>query len=219
MNAQYDFFPTPQPKGSNKKRFHARLVIDRHITTDDVVKLISTRCSLSPGDVKATLTELSEVLEWEISRGNSVCLEGIGTFRGSAKSPSVRSVKEIRAESIRFGGIVYRPDTRLEKRLKGMRFQKVETSHRSKLLSDVEIDGLLADYFQDHESITTRAMSALCGLRLSTALRRLKQRVAEGRLRHPGYRQAPFYYPVPGHFRVSRHTGEEDGTSVENNNP
>lgn len=100
MNAQYDFFPTPQPKGSNKKRFHVRLVVDQHITTDDVVKLISTRCSLSPGDVKATLTELSEVLEWKMSRGNSVCLEGIGTFRGSAKSPSARSVKEIHAESV-----------------------------------------------------------------------------------------------------------------------
>ncbi len=213
MNAQYDFFPTPQPKGSNKKRFHARLVVGEHVTTDEVVKLISTRCSLSQGDVRATLTELSEVLEWEIKDGNSVCLDGIGTFRGSAKSPSVRSVKEIRAESIRFGGIVYRPDTRLEKRLMGMKFQKAASSHRSELLTDVEIDGLLADYFQDHESITTRAMSALCGLRLSTALRRLKQRVAEGRLRHPGYRQAPFYYPVSGCYPVYRHTGEEGESS------
>lgn len=217
MNAKYDFFPTPQPEGSNKKRFHARLVVGEHITTDEVVKLIATRSSLSQGDVKATLTELSEVLELEIRAGNSVCLEGIGTFRGSAKSPSVRSVKEVRAESICFGGIVYRPDTKLEKRLGGMRFQKASHSHRSELLSDVEIDGLLADYFQNHESITTRAMCALCGLRPSTALRRLKQRVTEGRLRHPGYRKAPFYFPVPGYFRVSRHTEEKEGTSVEGN--
>lgn len=32
MNALYDFFLTPQPKDSNKTRYHARLVVRDTIT-------------------------------------------------------------------------------------------------------------------------------------------------------------------------------------------
>lgn len=209
MTARYDFFRTPQPKDPGKVRYHARLVVGERITTEQLARRIADRCSLSTGDVKAALTELSEVLESEIRSGNSVQVEGLGTFRGSAKSPSVRSVKEVRAENIHFGGIVYSPDRKLEHSLKSMGFKRVEHTHRSQTLSEQEIDNLLADYFQSHESITTRAMCALCGLRPATALRRLQKRVAEGRLTHPGYRRAPFYYPVAGHFCTGQRTMED----------
>lgn len=42
---------------------------------------------------------------------------------------------------------------------------------------------------------------ALCN---ATALRRLKARVKEGKLSHPGHLRAPFYFPVPGNYGVSR---------------
>ena len=212
MSALYDFFPTPQPKGSNKTRYHSRLVVKARITTEMMIEQIADRCSLSTGDLAAAFVEFAHTLEREIRKGNSVQLKGVGTFRGSAKSPAVRSPKEIRAENIHFGGIVFTPDKALEDSLKGMPFQRVAHTHRSKTISEIEIDGKLADYFQDHVYITTIDMCVLCGLRKSTALRRLQTRVKEGRLTHPGYSKAPFYYPVPGYFRVSRHT--EPGTSV-----
>lgn len=205
MAALYDFFPTPQPKGSNKVRYHSRLVVKERITSEMMIELIADRCTLSPGDLAAAFVEFSRALEQEIRKGNSVQLKGIGTFRGSAKSPSVRSPKEIRAENIHFGGLIFTPEKALEDSLKSMTFQRVARTHRSKTISEIEIDGKLADYFQDHAYITTMDMCVLCGLRKSTALRRLQTRVQEGRLTHPGYSRAPFYYPVPGYFRVSKH--------------
>lgn len=211
MSASYDFFPTPQPKGSNKVRYHARLVVNRHVSTETIIKQIASRCSLKEGDLAGALIELVKSIKSELMEGNTVQVKGLGSFRISAKSPAVRTPNEIRAESIKFGGIVYTPDKELQHALKVTRFKRVAETHRSQTWSEIEIDGLLADYFKDHSYITTRSMCALCGLRKATALRRLQARVAEGRLTHPGYKRAPFYYPAPGHFRVS----QEKGSSVQ----
>lgn len=195
MSAYYDFFPTPQADGSGEGVFHARLVIAGRITTDKMIQRIADRCSLTPGDISAALLELSRSIEEEIRVGNSIQLKGIGTFRGSAKSPAVGFPGKIRAENIRFGGIVFTPDKALEDKLKGMTFKRVSETRRSAVLDDGEIDAKLAVYFLHHEYITTQEMCAICGLCRSTALRRLKERVKDGRLMHPGYRRAPFYYP------------------------
>lgn len=211
MSAYYDFFPTPQPKGSDEVRYHARLVVDKHVSTDSIISQIASRCSLKEGDLAGALIELVKSLKSELMDGNTVQLKGLGSFRISAKSPAVRTPNEIRAESIRFGGIVYTPDKDLLHDLKVTRFRRVAETHRSQTLSELEIDSLLAGHFENHSYITTRSMCALCGLRKATALRRLQTRVSEGRLTHPGYKRAPFYYPVPGHFGISR----EKGTSVQ----
>ena len=49
-------------------------------------------------------------------------------------------------------------------------------------ISEIEIDGLLMEHFKEHEYITTKEMQILCGLSNATALRRLQERVKEGRL-------------------------------------
>ena len=40
MSALYDFFLTPQPKDSNKKRYHARLVVRDTMTLEDIAGII-----------------------------------------------------------------------------------------------------------------------------------------------------------------------------------
>lgn len=51
MNALYDFFLTPQPKDSNKTRYHARLVVRDTITLEDIAETIESRSSLRQSDV------------------------------------------------------------------------------------------------------------------------------------------------------------------------
>lgn len=204
MSAYYDFFSTPRLKESDEAVFHARLVVGQRITTDKMIERIAGRCSLTPGDLLGAFAELALALEEEIRYGNSVHLKGIGTFRGSAKSPAVVSPGKIRAENIRFGGVVFTPDKGLENNLKGMTFKRVAETRRSAILDQGEIDDKLTLYFRDHAYITTKDMCALCGMRKTTALRRLKERVKDGRLMHPGYRNAPFYYPVAASYQESR---------------
>ena len=204
MAALYDLFRTPQPKGEKKVRYHARSVVTGKMTTRDLIKTIAQRSAFKEGVVTGVLISLEEALKEALAEGKSVQIDGIGAFRISAKSPSVRDRHEIRAESIEFKGVVYKADKKLLKKLSATKFLRTKYSQCSDDISDIEIDGLLMEYFKEHDYITTKEMQTLCGLSNATALRRLKDRVKEGKLTHPEHLRAPFYFPVPGNYGVSR---------------
>ena len=204
MAALYDLFRTPQKKGETKVRYHARSVVTGKTSTKDLIRTISKRSAFKEGVVTGVLIALEEVLRDELAAGKSVQLDGVGAFRISAKSPSVRDRHEIRAESIEFKGVVYKADKQLLKKLSGTKFMRTKYSQCSNEISEIEIDSLLMEYFKEHDYITTKEMQQLCGLSNATALRRLKERVKEGKLSHPGHLRAPFYFPVPGNYGMSR---------------
>lgn len=204
MAALYDLFRTPQPKGETKVRYHARSVVTGKMSTQDLIREITHRSAFKEGVVTGVLIALEEALQASLAEGKSVQLDGVGAFRISAKSPSVRDRREIRAESIEFKGVVYTADKKLLKKLSATKFMRTKYSQCSEDVSDIEIDGLLMEYFKEHEYITTKEMQHLCGLSNGTALRRLKERVKEGKLSHPGHMRAPFYFPVPGNYGISR---------------
>lgn len=204
MAALYDLFRTPQPKGEEKVCYHARSVVTGKLNGRDLVRTIAKRSAFKEGIVAGVLIALEEVLSDSLAEGKSVQLDGVGAFRISAKSPSVRDRREIRAESIEFKGVVYKADKKLLKKLSTTKFMRTKYSRCSVDISEIEIDGLLTEYFKEHDYITTKEMQVLCGLSNATALRRLKERVKEGKLSHPGHLRAPFYFPVPGNYGVSR---------------
>ena len=204
MAAKYDLFPTPMRKDETEMKYHARLVTDGKLTTKEIARKIAGRCTIKESDVMGVFIALEDVLRSSLGEGKIVQLDGIGSFRISAKSPTVKDKHEIRAESIKFKNIVYTPEKQLLRKLSGTRFERVKFTRCSAELSGVEIDALLTEYFKEHEYITTKAMRMLCGLSYATALRRLQERVKEGCLTHPGYLRSPFYFPVPGHFGISR---------------
>ena len=204
MAAEYDLFRTPQLKGENKVRYHARSVVTGKTRTRDLIRTITQRSAFKEGVVTGVLIALEEAIRDALTEGRSVQLDGVGAFRISAKSPSVRDRHEIRAESIKFKGVVYKADKKLLKKLSGTKFLRTKYSQCSVDISEIEIDGLLMEYFKEHDYITTKEMQYLCGLSNATALRRLKERVKEGKLSHPGHLRAPFYFPVPGNYGVTR---------------
>ena len=105
MAALYDLFRTPQPKGEEKVLYHARSVVTGKMTTHDLIHTIAQRSAFKEGVVTGVLIGLEEVLRDALADGKSIHLDGIGSFRISAKSPSVRDKHEIRAESIEFKGM------------------------------------------------------------------------------------------------------------------
>lgn len=218
MTAKYDFFLTPQPKEKQEKtKYHARVVIDRTLGNQEIATEISKRCTINKAEAMAVMDEMQEIFRQMLAEGHAIKLEGIGTFRISAKSPTITSKNEIRAESIKFGGVVYRPEKKLLRRLGSTKFQKVMYSKTSVDISDIEIDGLLTEYFKDHTYITTKELQYLCGLSNHTALRRLKERVKEGRMTHPGHRHSAFYFPVAGNFGISTNSNPESALQTAGN--
>ena len=204
MAALYDLFRTPQPKDKKKVRYHARSVVTSKVDTQDLVRIIAQRSAFKEGVVTGVLVSLKDVLSELLADGKSVQLDGVGAFRISAKSPSVRDRHEIRSESIEFKGVVYKADKKLLRKLSATKFLRTKDSHCSEDISEIEIDGVLTEFFKDHDFITTKELEQLCGLSNATALRRLKDRVNEGKLTHPGHLRAPFYFPAPGNYGVSR---------------
>ena len=204
MAALYDLFRTPQPKDEKKVRYHARSVVTGKMSTQHLIRTIAQRSAFKESVVTGVLLALEDVLSESLAEGKSVQLDGVGAFRISAKSPSVRDRREIRAESIEFKGVVYKADKNLLKKLSATKFLRTKYSHCSVEVSDIEIDGILTEHFKEHDYITTKELEQLCGLSNATALRRLKERVNEGKLAHPGHLRAPFYFPVPGNYGVSR---------------
>lgn len=85
MNALYDFFLTPQPKDSNKTRYHARLVVRDTITLEDIAETIESRSSLRQSDVIGSFIEFANVFKQELSNGI------VFTFRESVHSVSKRN--------------------------------------------------------------------------------------------------------------------------------
>ena len=204
MAVKYDFFLTPQPKEKQQKvRYHARTVVDRTFSNKDIATEISKRCTINKAEAMAVMDEMADIFLQKLSEGHAIKLEGIGTFHISAKSPSVRTKKEIRAESIQCGGIVYRAEKKLLRKLSTTKFQKVAYSKTSLDVSDIDLDNILMNHFKDHPYITTKELQDLSGLSNHTALRRLKERVEAGKMTHPGHRYSGFYFPVPGNYGTS----------------
>ena len=204
MAVKYDFFLTPQPKEKQQKvRYHARTVVDRTFSNKDIATEISKRCTINKAESMAVMDEMADIFLQKLSEGHAIKLEGIGTFHISAKSPSVHTKKEIRAESIQCGGVVYRAEKKLLRKLSATKFQKVAHSETSLEVSDIELDDILMTHFKNHPYITTKELQDLSGLSNHTALRRLKERVEAGKMTHPGHRYSGFYFPVPGNYGIS----------------
>ena len=81
MVALYDLFRTPQPKGEEKVRYHARSVVTGKLNRRDLVRTIAKRSAFKEGIVAGVLIALEEVLSDSLAEGKSVQLDGVGAFR------------------------------------------------------------------------------------------------------------------------------------------
>ena len=210
MPVNYDFYENPKLPGSTKRtRYHARVISKGTISSEQLAEEIHERCSLSTADVAAALLALSQITAEKLKDGYNVHIEGIGHLKDgynvhiegighlqlTLQCPPIQSPKEIRAESIYFKSIAFRPSASLKRKLQATRFVRQEEKSHSKLRAEEEIDQRVADYFQKHETLTRAQFQSLCGLTYTTAVRHLKRLREAGKIiniaspRHPLYRR------------------------------
>ena len=196
MPVNYDFYENPKLPGSTKRtRYHARVISKGTVSSEQLAEEIHERCSLSTADVAAALLALSQITAEKLKDGYNVHIEGIGHLQLTLQCPPIQSPKEIRAESIHFKSIAFRPSASLKRKLQATRFVRQEEKSHSKLRAEEEIDQRVADYFQQHETLTRAQFQSLCGLTYTTAVRHLKRLREAGKIiniaspRHPLYRR------------------------------
>lgn len=126
MSARYQFFRTPASllAPENGDKLHVRIVDSRIIHIQELCDNIRAKSSFSSGDVKGVVDLLKEEIILALSEGDKVDLEGIGGFEATLTCPPVQNPKEIRAESIRFSRVVFRPAETLNRRLKSMTVER-----------------------------------------------------------------------------------------------
>ena len=199
MSIEYDFYRNPNSQGTNKKRYHARVVSGDRISTDELAEEIQNECSLTKADVKAVLIALGDKLAKHLGEGNKVYLEGIGYFQVNLKcKEEVRSTHAIRSENVEFKSVSYRADNELKKRLRNQKTQRSLKKVHSITMTEEEIDQALTEYFKTHETLTRHQFQTLCSQLKSTAHRILLKLVKDGKLRNVGTSHSPVYMPANG---------------------
>ena len=202
MSIEYDFYRNPNSQGTNKKRYHARVVSSNRISTDELAEEIQNECSLTITDVKAVLIALGDKLAKHLGDGSKVHLEGIGYFQVNLQcKEEVRTTRSIRSENVEFKSVSYRADNELKKHLRNQKIQRSQTKIHSVEMTEEEIDQKLTDFFKTHETLTRSQFEVLCTQIKSTAHRILQKLVKNGKLRNVSTKQHPVYMPNNEYYR------------------
>ena len=196
MSIEYDFYRNPNSQGSNKKRYHPRVVSSNRISTDELAEEIQKECSLTITDVKAVLIALGDKLAKHLGEGSKVHLEGIGYFQVNLQcKEEVCSTRSVRSDNVEFKSVSYRADNELKKHLKKQKIQRSQTKIHSVEMTEEEIDRKLMDYFKTHDALTRSQFEVLCTQVKSTAHRILQKLVKDGKLKNVSTKQHPVYMP------------------------
>jgi predicted histone-like DNA-binding protein len=196
MSIEYDFYRNPNSQGTNKKRYHARVVSSDRISTDELAEEIQKECSLTITDVKAVLIALGDKLAKHLGEGSKVHLEGIGYFQVNLQcKEEVRTTRSVRSDNVEFKSVSYRADNELKKHLRNQKIQRSQTRIHSREMTEEEIDQKLSDYFKTHDTLTRSQFEVLCTQVKSTAHRILQKLVKDGKLKNVSTKQHPVYMP------------------------
>ena len=196
MPIEYDFYRNPNSQGTNKKRYHARVVSSNRISTNELAEEIQNECSLTIADVKAVLIALGDKLAKHLGDGSKVHLEGIGYFQVNLQcKEEVCTTRSVRSENVEFKSVSYRADNELKKHLKKQKIQRSQTKIHSVEMTEEEIDQKLTDYFKTNDTLTRSQFEVLCTQVKSTAHRILQKLVKDGKLKNVSTKQHPVYMP------------------------
>jgi predicted histone-like DNA-binding protein len=88
-----------------------------------IAKEIEGRSALSLGDVQSVLSNLVEVLPIFLKLGQSVNLEGFGSFRVSVSSEGTATPEELTARNVKGVKLVFLPSTGLKRSLEDITFE------------------------------------------------------------------------------------------------
>lgn len=202
MSIKYDFYRNPNSQGTDKKKYHARVVSNNRVSTDELAKEIQSECSLTITDVKAVLIALGGKLAKHLGEGSKVYLEGIGYFQVNLHcKEEVCTPNSVRSENVEFKSVSYRADNELKKHLRKQKVQRSKNKIHSMPMTEEETDQMLTEYFRTHETITRRQFQTLCIQVKSTAHRILQKLVEDGKLRNISTPQNPVYMPDNGHYK------------------
>lgn len=198
---EYELYQTPIPDGSNKRRYHARVVSYSNISTEQLAEEIKEKSGLSAGVVKDVLISFAEKLADYLGEGKKVHLERVGYFQVNLRcKEQIRDPRGARAENIEFKSVSFRADNTLKEKLRKQKIKRTANKSHSRKRTDASIDKLLAKYFEVNPTITRQDFQRLSGQLRSTACRTIRKLAEAGKLKNIGANNSPVYMPGDGFY-------------------
>ena len=201
MALKYEFYTNPNCSTTKKRRYHARVVPNGRVSTDQLAQEIQKSCTLTVADVKSVLIALADKLSEHLGEGRKVYLEGIGYFQVNLHcKDEVRTMHAVRSEHVEFKSVSFRADIELKKNLKKQKIQRSKSKPHSAPITEKEIDQKLTEHFALNPILTRQEFQLLCNQVKSTACRILRKLVEEGKVKNISTPRNPVYVPDNGHY-------------------
>ena len=159
-----------------------RILIERQVSTDELVRQIARLNTLSPGDVVGCLRALHDELARFMAEGCSVEVEGLGLFTPAlgirpGKERESSEAGRRNASSIVVKGVHFKAESRLVQEVdKQCRLERSTRKFRrsSTRYNEQERLRLAQDYLSQHPRMTLEQYCQLTGLLKAKASRELK---------------------------------------------
>lgn len=183
--AEYEMQEMNLPDKDGKKVLYPRIVLSQRVDTAYIAKILSQSTTFTVAEIIGLLHGVADQMASQMSMGRPVKLDGIGTFTPSLalhkdkerETGEEGSVKR-NAQSIRIGGINFRPEKQLVRNtnrqcvLKRSQHKFMRSSQ--KYTPDQRLE-MARQYLTSHPYIRIADYVALTGLRRTAAALELKQ--------------------------------------------
>lgn len=197
MSIKYEIQSIKNSKGTGNEQEFVRIFENPPQTDRQLESHIQDNCSLTKGDVQATLMTLRDSMINELSHGNRFHIPEIGYFSLAVNldMPDDKPMEKVRGDYIRVRNIKFRPDAELLNEVKrNVRFERAKFSSKSSQYTEEELLAKIKEYLTTNNCITRRDLQQNFGLRQSAALKCLKHFTEIGILKKEGARNSPVYF-------------------------
>ena len=197
MSIKYEIQSIKNSQGTGEERHFARIFEQSPMSAQQLESHIEASCSLTKGDIEATLSALRETMVRELSQGNRFYIPSIGYFSLSVETdmPEGRPIDKVRGDRIGVRNIKFRPDAAMLQEIKGnVSFERATFTTKSANLTEESLLAKLKEFLTANNCITRRDMEREFGLRQSVALKWLKHFTETGVLIKGGAKNSPVYF-------------------------
>lgn len=197
MSIKYEIHTIKNSKGAGEEQEFVRIFDYPPQTDRQLESHIQNSCSLSKGDVQATLMTLRDCMIHELSQGNRFHIPEIGYFSLAVNldMPDDKPMEKVRGDYISVRNIKFRPDAELLNEVKkNVRFERARFSSKSRQYTEEELLKKIKEYFAENNCLTRRNLEQYFGLRQTAALKCLKHFTEMGILKKEGARNSPVYF-------------------------
>ena len=190
MAAKYDFKTSPDIQGEKEQpTLYPQIVVSGTKNLKDLAKDIARRSTVHEGTVVGLLCDLESIIANYLADGYNVKLGELGTFSATLTCRKVTDKSEIRAASVHFDNIKFKPTRKFRKEVRSKgKLERAEYGFRT---SSTRYSA------EEHSIITCKEYCALTGLLKTKAGSELRQWSSEKKIERNGRAPHVIYRAMP----------------------